>query len=1294
MTALWVLAALIVGAMVPAFAEERIGGPDWYVQSALDNQGNIHIAYVSPAMDVFYRRYDGSTWSDSSYLGNSTPCWLTYTYPAIAVGSDLVPHIVYGTDTGSYPHDLNYFTYARASNQACTSWVYTTIGNDGLRRGTADIALDASNQPHMVYKQTNKYSPWWHKIIYRDPCGIEHVIREKWDPQQVVRPRIAYSNGTVHITWWETGNNRTNIWYAASPNFTPQQLSNVGYRQYVDSPGIGVAPDGHVEIAYLVADWNGSPYYVGLFSTRPGWTNGVQLTGAAALSEEFEDFWPPNVAFHSNGDRYISWYHWAEHEHYYMGPGGTNVFYSPGHIDVCAGAGGAYYLRCAGDPGPMYFQQIAGGGSNVPPTIQMLSPPAQNAEANASYTLSWSDDDPDNNATIALFYDTNSSGFDGTPIPGAQNIPEDPDGAGDQFIWNITGLPDNSRYWVYATIDDGTSPVTVSYSPGYVFVNHVNDPPSITLTSPSSPDTVGGGTFEIAWTDDDPDDDASIWLFYSSVDAPNESTLIVFDLSEDDAEDSYAWNISSMPPGTYRIYARIFDGQYNGYSHSTGTVTVLTSITFAPTDDASVYRDWEPDLPHGDRDDLDVGADDQGTPDELAFFRFEVAGLEYGVVRAYLRLRCVESGGGGGAHSVNSTTWTEETLTWNNKPGMGASPVSSIPWVYEGNWYAYEVTSLVVGNGTYAFALRSTEPNGAHFASKEYETTSLRPYLEVLMGGEIPELPPTARIDSILPNPVIQGFHPAVGFYGSGWDNDEGGASIVAWTWTSSLNGQIGTASSFTLAPTALATGVHTVSLTVQDNEGEWSVPDTSSLEVLPPDTSPPTWPDGTGIQAVEDLANGGSVRLLWNAATDQNPPIRYNVYYSTSSPAFSGTCQSDVSWTPGLDYSCTFVVPGLTVDVPYYFGVRAVDLVGNEDTNTVELICTPSESGPPSFVNDPSVSGITSGSAFIWWSTDEPTTGIVGYWVGPDDSTAVEDPTMATDHSVHLTGLQAATAYFFRVYAVDSSQNWIQSDVDTFTTAQLPTYEYLPVDDAYVSSAEPDANFGGSTLLLVSAGQISYLKFVVPDEGDVVGAELRVVAATSGDSATVWPVASITWAEETITWNTRPFLGGTAIGGIPAQTSAYAYTVDLSAYITAPGTYSLAINGPPSRGGAFYSKEHTNDAQQPCLRVTCQEDGQPPSQVGGLQCLALESDVFLTWQPSTDNVGVAGYRVYRGSFPYFQVLPRTLIASPQTTQFTDLSVLGDPSVDHFYAVTAFDDAGNESIPSARVGEKEYELLD
>ena len=73
-----------------------------------------------------------------------------------------------------------------------------------------------------------------------------------------------------------------------------------------------------------------------------------------------------------------------------------------------------------------------------PPEITLIEPDGVHDSADATYTILWQDQDPDSNASIALFYDADNAGADGTLI--TSGIEEDPDGAGDQFTWDTSSL--------------------------------------------------------------------------------------------------------------------------------------------------------------------------------------------------------------------------------------------------------------------------------------------------------------------------------------------------------------------------------------------------------------------------------------------------------------------------------------------------------------------------------------------------------------------------------------------------------------------------------------------------------------------------------------------------------------------------------------------------------------------------------------------------------------------------------------------------------------------------------------
>jgi uncharacterized protein YjdB len=82
--------------------------------------------------------------------------------------------------------------------------------------------------------------------------------------------------------------------------------------------------------------------------------------------------------------------------------------------------------------------------------------------------------------------------------------------------------------------------------------------------------------------------------------------------------------------------------------------------------------------------------------------------------------------------------------------------------------------------------------------------------------------------------------------------------------------------------------------------------------------------------------------------------------------------------------------------------------------------------------------------------------------------------------------------------------------------------------------------------------------------------------------------------------------------------------------------------------------------------------DGTPPSVPQNLVALAVGPTVVnLNWSPSTDNVGVTGYRVFRNG---------TQVGAPATPTFQDGGV--SPNTTYSYTVAAVDAAGNVSSQS------------
>lgn len=350
----------------------RSGDPTGYtgihLRAAMDSLGAIHVVFTTGGWaHSYYGRFNGVNWSSAFTFPASDPCYEP-TYPLVEVGLARRAQALYGTNTGSYPNDLAYFTHAAASDTVGSGWATATIGNDGLRRSDYGLALDENDGAHMVYRQTNIFWPYFWRIIYRRPEGTEVVIKQtQAETYTVMTPAIAYRDSVVHIIWREGGSagGTVNLFYASgAPQgpFTIRQLTGLTSGHYTTQPpDIAIAPDGHVEIVYLVQDVTGSPaVYEGVFAVDPDGATvlidsaNAEATGAAG----------PRIAFDDAGNRYVAWALDSAGESYYAVNADTIVALpGAGSIDVCAGTS-AYYVRAAAS-GILYGQI---GSSHFPPS--------------------------------------------------------------------------------------------------------------------------------------------------------------------------------------------------------------------------------------------------------------------------------------------------------------------------------------------------------------------------------------------------------------------------------------------------------------------------------------------------------------------------------------------------------------------------------------------------------------------------------------------------------------------------------------------------------------------------------------------------------------------------------------------------------------------------------------------------------------------------------------------------------------------------------------------------------------
>ena len=170
---------------------------------------------------------------------------------------------------------------------------------------------------------------------------------------------------------------------------------------------------------------------------------------------------------------------------------------------------------------------------------------------------------------------------------------------------------------------------------------------------------------------------------------------------------------------------------------------------------------------------------------------------------------------------------------------------------------------------------------------------------------------------------------------------------------------------------------------------------------------------------------------------------------------------------------------------------------------------------------------------------------------------------------------------------------------------------------------------------------------------------------------------------------STDPVVNGVTIRvAADKPTRSQSYLLDM-----VPSTTSFA--DAPLAAGATFTDPLTKisitttsvSASMATIQVTypgtVTTDVQPPSVPGSLTATANSSStVAVSWAASSDNVGVAGYRVFRNG---------TLLATTTTTGYADSGLA--PATAYSYTVVAFDAAGNTG-PAATVSATTLPLAD
>jgi chitodextrinase len=245
-------------------------------------------------------------------------------------------------------------------------------------------------------------------------------------------------------------------------------------------------------------------------------------------------------------------------------------------------------------------------------------------------------------------------------------------------------------------------------------------------------------------------------------------------------------------------------------------------------------------------------------------------------------------------------------------------------------------------------------------------------------------------------------------------------------------------------------------------------------------------------------------------------------------------------------------------------------------------------------------------------------------------------------------------------LYGIEIDSN-LASGVDGWTTRA--TLNGNIVADAVASDAGAYAFAGRSSgayiawlvaFKLAVAASEALPETPPPAAAPVISAFSAVPATiTAGSTATLsWSVSNAT--SVTIDHGVGDVTGLTAVRVTPTSTVTYTLTATNDAGVSSsqtPLTVEPVTPPPP---------------------VPSPSDTEAPSVPSGLSSFQSGSQIDLSWLPSTDNVAVAGYAIYRDG---------VLIGSTGATAYADTGLSAGTS--YVYTVAAYDAIGNTSDKSA-----------
>jgi chitodextrinase len=553
----------------------------------------------------------------------------------------------------------------------------------------------------------------------------------------------------------------------------------------------------------------------------------------------------------------------------------------------------------------------------------------------------------------------------------------------------------------------------------------------------------------------------------------------------------------------------------------------------------------------------------------------------------------------------------------------------------------------------------------------------------VTAGSPTPPPPPPPPAT---PAPTITGFAPSSGTVGSSVTLNGTNFSNASSVTLDSVDATFSVQSS-TRITAVVPSGAAT--------SARWRVATPGGTAMAPSDFTTTVAADTTAPSTPQNFRKTGStttsVSVAWNASTDNVGVTGYNLLRNGT---VVGTTTSATSYTFG----------SLACGTNYQLAVEARDLAGNVSNRTTILEGTSAcpDTTAPSQPGAFAVTSTSPTSIAVSWNPSSDNVGVTGY--GLYRNNTVVGNGSGTTYT--FGQLQCDTTYTLQVDAVDGAGNRsTRASLTATTTAcsdtQAPTTPtglaktgstltsvsldwnnstdndsvsgYTVYEDgvAVMSTTSSNATVNG-----LACGTSFQFQVDAYDPSNNRSGKATLTAGTNACADTSAPSQPgnfrLTATSQTtvgVAWNASTdnvgvtgynvYLNGTKVTTTSGTATAYTF---LS--LACGTTFTLGVEAQDLAGNVS-----TRATQSAATSACVSADTQAPTVPTGLaKTGGTDSSVSVSWNASTDNVGVTGYGVYRDG---------ASVASTSSTSFTLTSLACGTT--YSISVDSFDLAGNRS---------------